>query len=154
EADPARRYQRAVEIKQDLQRFAHTARAHARRSRRMRLPMAAAALVAIALTASTFFLLRERGRPAAAPARRSIAVLPFKPLGAVPREDNYIGLALADALITELGMFKTMAVRPFSATGRYGADRDPVAAGRELGAELVLDGATERVGDRLRVTVS
>src|SRR5262249_6986913 len=44
-------------------------------------------------------------------------------------------------------------VRPISAVRRYTAlDQDPVAAGRELQAQAVLEGSIQKVGDKVRVT--
>src|SRR5687767_10910751 len=42
---------------------------------------------------------------------QSIAVLPFEPLGAAP-QDEYLGLGIADALITRLSNLKKVKVRP------------------------------------------
>src|SRR5262249_11125155 len=45
-------------------------------------------------------------------------------------------------------------VRPTSAVRAYaGLGADPVAAGRELGVELVVEGSIQRSGERIRVTV-
>jgi DNA-binding winged helix-turn-helix (wHTH) protein/tetratricopeptide (TPR) repeat protein len=83
----------------------------------------------------------------------SLAVLPFEPLGGDP-EDAYLGLGLADALITRLSNLHPLTVRPTSAVRRYlGAGRDPVAAGRDLRVDAVLDASLKRSGDRLRITV-
>ena len=84
---------------------------------------------------------------------RSLAVLPFKPIGA-GEEDEYLGLGMADALITKLSNIREINVRPTSAVRRYVArDQDPVAAGRELRVEAVIEGSVQRVGERVRVTV-
>ena len=46
-----------------------------------------------------------------------------------------------------------MVVSPLSSVRRYAAlDQDPIAAGRELGVESVLDGSVQKSGERLRVT--
>ncbi len=84
--------------------------------------------------------------------RTSVAILPFKPLP--PNEgDEYLGLGLADALITRFGQFGQMLVRPTSAVLKYAqAPCDPLAAGRELSVASVLDGHLQRASDRLRVT--
>ncbi len=84
---------------------------------------------------------------------RTIAVLPFKPLGA--GEDEYLGLGLADDLITKLSNVRQIVVRPTSAVRRFAGQRsmDAIAAGRELNVEAVLEGSTRRSGERLRVTV-
>ena len=84
---------------------------------------------------------------------RSIAVLPFKPLN--PDDgDEYLGLGIADALITRLGNIRKIIVRPTSAVRKYtGLEQDPVEAGRELRVESVLEGGIQRSGERIRVTV-
>jgi serine/threonine protein kinase/tetratricopeptide (TPR) repeat protein len=88
----------------------------------------------------------------ASPRNTSLAVLPFKPIGG--EEDEYLGLGMADALITKLSKIREINVRPTSAVRKYGAqDQDPVAAGRELRVEAVIEGSVQRVGDRIRVTV-
>ncbi|HEU4389737.1 MAG TPA: winged helix-turn-helix domain-containing protein, partial [Blastocatellia bacterium] len=48
---------------------------------------------------------------------RSIAVLPFRPLTA-DSADDYLGLGVADALITQLSKIRRILVRPTSATAR------------------------------------
>jgi DNA-binding winged helix-turn-helix (wHTH) protein/tetratricopeptide (TPR) repeat protein len=92
----------------------------------------------------------ESGPAAAA---KSIAILPFKSLGS-SAEDEYLGVGAADALITRLGNLRQIVVRPTSAVKKYAAaEVDPLAAGRELGVESVLEGSIRRSGDRIRLTV-
>ena len=83
---------------------------------------------------------------------RSVAVLPFKPLRSNDADD-YLGLGMADALITRLSNLRQIAVRPTSAVMKYAGARDPVAAGRELRVEAVVDGTIQRSGERVRLTV-
>jgi TolB-like protein/Tfp pilus assembly protein PilF len=84
---------------------------------------------------------------------RSIAVLPFKAL-AGSDVDEYLGLGLADALITRLSKIRRIRVRPTSAIARYaGSTTGPVEIGRELGVDLVLEGNFRCFDDRIRVTV-
>ena len=91
--------------------------------------------------------------PATTAATGTFAVLPFRALGA-GADDDYLGLGLADALITHFSRTGQIDVRPTSAVGKYAAgDRDSVEAGRELGADAVLEGSVQRAGERLRVTV-
>ena len=66
---------------------------------------------------------------------------------------DYLGTGLADALITRLSAVRRFAVRPTSSVLRYGADSDPLVAGRELGVAFVLDGRIRRAQDRIRVTI-
>jgi TolB-like protein/Tfp pilus assembly protein PilF len=85
----------------------------------------------------------------------SLAVLPMKLLEMNQPETNpdYLGTGLADALITRLSAIRSFAVRPTSSVLRYGADADPLRAGRELGVAFVLDGRIRRAGERIRVTI-
>jgi len=83
---------------------------------------------------------------------RSLAVLPFETLGA-RAGDEYLGLGMADALITKLGSTTKIATRPTRAIQKYqNASQDPRAAGREQRVDAVLDGSIQKAGDRVRVT--
>lgn len=92
--------------------------------------------------------------PATSAQVKSMAVLPFKSLGANP-EDEYLGLGLADALITQIGGIRQIVMRPPGAVQRYAETNvpDPLAVGRELSVEAVLEGTVQHAGDNLRVTV-
>ena len=96
----------------------------------------------------------ERTPPSVSPGGvvRSIAVLPFKPLVAADRNES-LEMGMADTLIFRLSSVKGIAVRPISAMRKY-ADlhQDPLAAGRELGVDAVLDSRMQVVGERIRVT--
>ena len=115
-------------------------------------------LAAAAAVAGTFFFSRmvpiragTISQGAEAAAVRSLAVLPFQNLGA---NDEYMGLAMADALTTRLGNTGKIVMRPTSAIQKYAsAPQDPQAAGREQGVDAVLGGRIQREGDRVRLTV-
>jgi tetratricopeptide (TPR) repeat protein/serine/threonine protein kinase len=94
-------------------------------------------------------------KPDSAAAENSLAVLPLKLLDINPQDPSpdYLGTGLADALITRLSAIRNFAVRPTSSVLRYGADADPLRAGRELGVAFVLDGRIRRSADRIRVTI-
>jgi len=80
-------------------------------------------------------------------------VLPFRPLVAESRDES-LEVGMADTLITSLSNLRPLIIRPTSAVRRYGGlDQDPVAAGRELKVDAVMDGSIQRLGDRIRVTV-
>lgn len=84
---------------------------------------------------------------------RALAVLPFRCLA--DDEETFLGLGMADAIITSLSNVRQLSVRPTSAILRY-VDQDPLdaaAVGRELGADGVLEGSIQRSGKHLRVTV-
>jgi serine/threonine protein kinase len=84
---------------------------------------------------------------------RSIAVLPFEPLGR-DMDDELLGLGMADAIIGRMSNLKDLAVLPTSAVSKYkGPPNDPLAAGRALGVDAILNGTIQRSGDRVRATV-
>ncbi|HEY0157563.1 MAG TPA: tetratricopeptide repeat protein [Thermoanaerobaculia bacterium] len=108
--------------------------------------VAGLALVLLGVVASSLLLRRE-------PPIRSLAVLPFKPLAAAER-DEALELGMADTLITRLSRLPEVVVRPVSAVRRYSRlDDDPIAAGKTLGVDAVVDGSIQRRGARIRVTV-
>lgn len=120
--------------------------------KRVALVLALAAVVG----ALAYWWLSSRSQPVAeklAPPG-SIAVLPFRTLG-MAATDEYLGLGMADALITKLSNIRQISVRPTSAVIKFAGDAktDPVAAGRELNVDSVLEGSIQRAGDRMRVTV-
>ncbi len=84
---------------------------------------------------------------------KSLAVLPFKLFGAETSQ-AWLGLGLANALITRLSSIRRLIVRPTSAVSGYtGLERNPQTVGRELNVELILEGAVQCAGERIRVTV-
>ena len=105
------------------------------------------------LGVGSFYLWRSRTVPAVDAPIRTIAVLPFKPL-VLENRDEALEVGMADTLISKLSNSREIVVRPISAVRRYGGvEQDPVAAGRELGVDAVLDGTIQRWGDRIRVKV-
>ena len=87
-------------------------------------------------------------------AARSLAVLPFKVLTAEEKADEFLGMGMADAIITKLSMLRRIMVRPTSAILKYfDGEHNVLTAGYELNVEYVLDGRIQRAGDRVRVTV-
>ncbi len=91
--------------------------------------------------------------PAAVLGKRSVAVLPFKLLTPNP-EDEYLGVALADAIINHLGGSGEVLVRPINTVRRYAKQAvDPLLAAREMNVHIVVDGSIQKSGLRLRVHV-
>jgi serine/threonine protein kinase/tetratricopeptide (TPR) repeat protein len=88
---------------------------------------------------------------------RSIAVLPFRLLNTRKGEDTgdeYLGVGLADSLITRLSNIRRLVVRPTSSILHYETDTDPFKAGRELNVDYVLDGNIRYWGlSNIRVSV-
>src|SRR5512135_2479227 len=82
----------------------------------------------------------------------TIAVLPFKPLTA-DHSDEAWEMGMADTLIARLSNSRTTIVRPLSSVRKYTSlEQDPLAAGRELGVESILEGSIQRDGRQIRVT--
>ncbi len=83
---------------------------------------------------------------------KRIAVLPFKPLAADNR-DQVLEMGMADSLITKLSNSRQIIVRSLTSVRKYaGLDQDPLAAGRELQVNSVLEGNVQKAGDQIRVT--
>ena len=108
---------------------------------------AAAAIFALIVPAGGWWLSR-RDAPV-----RSIAVLPFRHLDAGSADDA-LEIGLADSLITRFSGISDLVVRPSSATWRFtGKDQDPIAIGRQLQVDAILEGNLQREDGLLRVSV-
>ncbi|MBC7929897.1 MAG: winged helix-turn-helix domain-containing protein [Rubrivivax sp.] len=121
------------------------------RKRKLYALFACAALIAAA-GFGYVWRLRAGGKGEASLKTRSIAVLPFKTLGA-GGESELLGLGMADALIIRLSHLKEPAILSTSSVFRYATDEtNTLDAGRELGVDAVLEGTVQRSGERVRVT--
>jgi serine/threonine protein kinase/tetratricopeptide (TPR) repeat protein len=181
--DPTQRYPRVADMSQDIERCLRglaplsTAQSHddrasdslkGRARSRRQAYIAAAALGVIVLAAallsrgSSVRWLQNHGigKPTpeaslgtATKAVRSIAVLPFEPIGR-DTHDELLGLGMADAIIGRMSNLKQLSVLPTSAVSKYkGPANDPLTAGRALGVDAILSGTVQRSGDRVRTTV-
>ena len=85
-------------------------------------------------------------------AKKTIAVLPSKPINTMNRDEIY-EVGIADSLIIKLSSMKGFVVRPLSATRQY-ADiaQDSLAAGREQQVDYVLASNYQLAGGKIRVT--
>ncbi|MBS1797985.1 MAG: winged helix-turn-helix domain-containing protein [Acidobacteria bacterium] len=93
--------------------------------------------------------------PPSAGRSRSLAVLPLKFL--FPRETDekkYLGLAIADSLITQLSTSARFAVRSTEAVLKYAeTEKDALAIGRELDVEVVLSGTLQTLNEKIRANL-
>ena len=95
--------------------------------------------------------------PAATPSMdargpRAIAVLPFKNIGGNP-DLNYLGVGLADAVITRLMNSPDLVVRSTGSIAVYeNTPVEPRRVGQELDVTAVLDASFQKAGDRFRAT--
>jgi DNA-binding winged helix-turn-helix (wHTH) protein/TolB-like protein/Tfp pilus assembly protein PilF len=114
-------------------------------------------MIVLATAAAAGFVfwrfLRKPNLPNTSSQVKSMAILPFKTFKG-NAEDEYLGLGLADALITQVGMMREISIRPLSAVRKYDSEnQDPLEVGRALGVEAVLEGTVQHEGDQLRVTM-
>ena len=111
---------------------------------------AIAVCVLVAVIAFGYRLKQRTATPGLA--GKSIAVLPFKAVGA-NGEGDLLGLGMADALIIRLSRLEELTVLPTGSIYRFtDPDKDAIAIGKQLGVDLVLDGTVQRQGDTVRVT--
>ncbi len=84
-------------------------------------------------------------------ARQPVAVLPLRFQG--PREHEYLGDTLCEALIDQLSRVRGLRVTGSGVMARFRDERDPRTVGRELGVELVVDGTVQCAGAMVRVSL-
>lgn len=86
---------------------------------------------------------------------KSLAVIPLKFL--IPREaenKKYLGLAIADSLITELSLNRKFSIRPTEAVLKYAeTEKDAISIGRELAVDVVLSGTIQTSDDKIRANM-
>lgn len=91
--------------------------------------------------------------PASVAAKTAVAVVPFSLLTPSP-EFDYLGVALADAVVNELSATGKLLVRPAAAAARLaGQHAEPAVVARELDVGVVVTGSIQKFGERLRVHV-
>ena len=127
-----------------------------RRSFPLGKAVAAGTVVAIMAAAYVAALVQRRGsRERIAPAAtggRSIAILPFASLDG-RADDRFLGLGMADAIITKLSGLHALIVRPTSAVTKYaGSPASSLVAAREQRVDVVLEGSLQRADGRVRVS--
>jgi len=84
---------------------------------------------------------------------RSIAVLPFRPLGAVTEDFVSLSLGVANALIIRLSKLGQITVRPTNTIITYlDQDQDLNVIGRRLGVSFLIEGTIETFHEKIRVT--
>jgi serine/threonine protein kinase len=136
--DPAGRYESVAEFSRDITRYLNGSHVEAPAYRKPRR-----------VTADAFLQVPQNSK--------SIAVLPLKFLnlgGADDTDDRFLGLGLADALITRLSKVRRFVVRPTSSILGFAEDlMDPIRAGHELNVDYIIDGSIKKAGERLRVTI-
>jgi DNA-binding winged helix-turn-helix (wHTH) protein/TolB-like protein/Tfp pilus assembly protein PilF len=105
----------------------------------------------VAVAAGVFYILTSKRTSADPP--RILAILPFRPL-VNDNSDEALEIGMTDTLIARMSSDPGLVLRPLSSVRPFSrADIDPQAAGRQLGADTVLEGSVQRWGDKIRVNV-
>ncbi len=166
EKDPARRYQSARDLGNDLERLAAGLSPVSPSKRKSQVTRAArtkqfaiAALAVFAVLLGTLSVPTVRNRLAgllSAGDEKHIAVLPFDSLGGNPA-DQAVAQGLMDSMTSRLSNLdvgqQSLWVVPASVVRRRQVE-DPASASRELGATLVVKGSIQRDGQAVRLTVN
>lgn len=85
--------------------------------------------------------------------KKRLAILPLRNLAGDPAIE-FLGYALADSVITQLALLKSLIVRPSSAVEKYRNQIvEPRTVGRELQVDTILSGSYLKAGEIFRVTV-
>jgi non-specific serine/threonine protein kinase len=150
---PEERYQHIADLVVDLRGLATSRQTSTRQTLhapRRRFQWAWLLVAAWVLAAAGFFIWRALSPPRSI---NSVVILPLRPLSQ-ETTDSFLGLGIADALITKIGQTGQVQVRPISAVRKYAReDSDPLEAARHLNAETVLAGSLQQSGNRIRVSV-
>jgi serine/threonine-protein kinase len=84
--------------------------------------------------------------------KKTVAILPFKNINNDP-DAAFYEFSLADAVITELAQLRSLVVRPSSLVSKYqGQTDDPRQIGRELNVNAILEARFLKAGEKFRVT--
>lgn len=153
EKEPSRRYQHASEVAAGLEISEAMPRRRASLSLGQWVALAAALVLAVAVT----FWAMSRGEPAssatASNASRSVAILPLTVIGGTS-DESHLGVGIADAIITRLAGLHQIALRPTSAVLPYASQSPDVSAvGSALDVEQVIVGTIQPTPEVYRVSL-
>ncbi|MDT5156878.1 MAG: eukaryotic-like serine/threonine-protein kinase [Acidobacteriota bacterium] len=160
EKDREERYPAAKDLWDDLRRLqkrleageAGVATTPARRKLDARIVLSIAFTLVVASLCWLGLYFYKAGSAPPVGDKKSIAVLPLKPISAANRDEIY-EIGIADSLIDKLGAMKNFVVRPLSAMRKYAdINQDPIAAGREQQVDFVLASNYQLAGGKIRVT--
>jgi DNA-binding winged helix-turn-helix (wHTH) protein/TolB-like protein len=135
---------------EEVPNFSSLGHARSRTRRLIWLSVSALLILFIAIAVLRFVHIRPRNESSRTP--RSLAILPLQNHGPDSSSD-FLGLSLADVLITKLSYVSSLSVRPSAAVEKYrGAAIDLQKVAAELKVDTLLTGSFIRDGDNLRVT--
>src|SRR5580704_13700430 len=135
--------------KVDLRKPAPSGRTRSRTNGLVFLASGFAVLLAV-ITLAKFVHVRSGNEQSLTP--RSLAILPLQNHGQDSTSD-FLGLSLADVLITKLAYVHALSVRPSAAIEKYrGTTIDLQKVAADLKVDTLLTGSFIRDGDNLRIT--
>jgi DNA-binding winged helix-turn-helix (wHTH) protein/TolB-like protein len=113
--------------------------------------VALATLVSLVIANGLFFRGTSTERE---PEIKSLAVLPLRSL-TKEKDDSYLGLGLAETIITRVSQINGLVVRPSSAIRKYNDQEiNSLDAARELQVDSVLELIIQRTSDQSRVNLN
>ena len=162
EKDPENRYQSAKELAVDLRRLSQESQTQERaaalparsmfsfqRSWRVRLPLVALTLLALALSTWYYWGSRRFGN---LPRFQSLAVLPLVNLSGDPSREFFTD-GMTEELITQLGKVTRARVISRQSVMQFKGTSIPLAEiARKLRVDAVVEGSVLQSGNRIRVT--
>jgi serine/threonine protein kinase len=109
---------------------------------------------AVVVLGVLFWLFNRRTAPVVVTAnQKTIAVLPLQNLGS-DKDVDFLRLALADEIATELSYARSLSIRPFATTSKYDSPTlDLQEAGRAMHVTDVVTGHYMKEGDQLQITL-
>jgi serine/threonine protein kinase/predicted Zn-dependent protease len=126
----------------------------ARKTRRSRVALMAAAIVVLGLSALLLVPPSRIQNPALNPAPdKSIAVLPFENLSE-EKANAYFAEGVQNEILTRLATVRDLKVISRTSTAKYQSKPDNLkTVAQELGVSTILEGAVQKAGAKVRVNV-
>jgi TolB-like protein len=148
---PGQRYQRMEELLVDLKKGETTTVPPVPKRKFRRLAYMVLGIVILALCCGTLWMLLQK-KSEVVQKRKSIAVLPFRPINK-SEEDISFAEGIHDDILTQVSKISDLKVIARTSVLRYQETQKSIKEiAHELGVGTVLEGSTRRSGNTIRVT--
>ena len=118
------------------------------------VPVIAALVIVVALVAWYRIAPKASDHSATVKQSKVLALLPLRPLSASDVDSEVFTAGMIENLASRLGRLEQLIVRPTSTSSRLAENgEDPIAIGRKLGADAILEGSYQRSDGRIRMVV-
>ena len=116
--------------------------------------IAGALVAAVIVLGALYWLVKQRAAPVVVTAsQKTVAVLPLQNLSS-DKDVDFLRLALADEIATELSYARSLSIRPFATTSKYDSPTlDLQEAGKAMHVTDVVTGHFMKEGDQLQITL-